>query len=179
MVEINAIIKYDLDMKKQNIIVISVVLLVFAVLSLVVALIVSQSITERLGTGCAKCVSSNVDVKSPSGKYSLKVIPSDSTTTYDIQITPTDLVKTSPAENIGITEVGFFSLRSRTNIMWDNSQDTVWVYSGDRGIYYYQIVDGQWKRNGTADLTNVKTCPPYDFYQLNQWTVKAFKNCDY
>ncbi len=53
-----------------------------------------------------------------------------------------------------------FSMRHTTYVLWDDGVDRVWVYSGDIGIYLYDVdADGRWVSSTWTELSRPEPPP--------------------
>lgn len=92
----------------------------------------------------------NEEVASPSGEYALSLAPYD-----DEGVSSFVVVVSSGTKRMVSKE--FYRTRDTFYAMWDDTLDRVWVYSGDVGVYYWDIIDGQlvitdWTNRGTASV---------------------------
>ncbi len=101
-------------------------------------------------------------IKSPSGKYLLEIMNGYNGVfhykTFSISLTEDE---TNP--KVIYTSNERYRIRDELYFTWDDSEDIVWVYSGDVGVFYWEYSDNGWEKHekGERDYpeslkTNIK-----------------------
>ena len=94
-----------------------------------------------------RLVTENHSVVSPSQEYSLEM-----EIYYSDNVTGFSFIIRNILDNEEIYRSDdFYRLRDVTYLCWGDDDDTVWVYSGDVGTYYWERTDGEWVKNTYAE----------------------------
>lgn len=131
---------------------------------------------------CSVPATTSEPQKSPSGLYELEIVEGRDDAHY-LQFQVLSTTRKSGSEMIYKTvetvlapEEKFYT-RHRTYIMWDDEEDRVWVYSGDIGIFFWDISDsGKGKKQVCIPYgENVRDVPIF----LKEVLRERFHNCFY
>jgi len=130
---------------------------------------------------CSVPATTSEPQKSPSGLYELQIVEGRDDAHYlQFQVLSTtrqsdsEIYKT--VETVLVPEEKFYT-RHRTYIMWDDEEDRVWVYSGDVGIFFWDMAaSGQWEKQICIPRgENVRDVPIF----LKEVLREQFHSCFY